>query len=117
MAAQTEAKSGYAEPQHARHPPIQAAPSGAGAAGVGGGGGGVRGGRPVRRELGEVPVSATVEGDIQLDAVAGVHEHHCLIALECSALGGERLPRNAGDPSCVSNEGHDGGRRGLGWSV
>ena len=74
-------------------------------------GGGVLESQPSRWQLGELAVTERLEGDIQLDAVAGVHDHHRVVALESVALGGERLARNAGDPSRVSDEGHDGGRR------
>src|SRR5450759_4134328 len=73
--------------------------------------------KPSGGQVGELPVTERLESDIQLDAVAGVHDHHRVIAPQGLALGRERLARDAGDPSCMSDEGHDGGRRCPGWRM
>ena len=75
-------------------------------------GGGVFESQSSRGQLGELAITERLEGDIQLDAVACVHDHDRVVALELVALGGERFARNAGDSARMGNEGHDcGGSR------
>ena len=64
-------------------------------------------------QLWKVGLVKRVESDIELNAVAGVHDDHGVIGLQCVALGGERLAGNAGNPPRVGDECDDGGWRCL----
>ena len=76
--------------------------------------GGVIEALPTGWKLWKVRFVERVESDIQLDAVAGVHDDHGVTGLQGMALGGERLASHAGDPSRMGDECHDCGRWRLG---